>query len=91
MMVPAMTSLQQSVLGAIGDTPLVRLDRLVAHHGCEGTILAKLDHLNPGFSKKDRAALGMPSFGDTLSVQGSDAIHAYVLSLQHALHAAGSD
>ncbi|KAJ57506.1 cysteine synthase [Actibacterium mucosum KCTC 23349] len=48
-----------SVLGAIGNTPLVRLDRLVRHHGCAGTILAKLDHLNPGFSKKDRAALGV--------------------------------
>lgn len=48
-----------SILDAIGQTPLVRLDRLVAHHGCEGTILAKLDHLNPGFSKKDRAALGV--------------------------------
>ncbi len=49
----------QSILGAIGNTPLVRLDRLVKHVGCEGTILAKLDHLNPGFSKKDRAALGI--------------------------------
>jgi len=48
-----------SALGAIGETPLVRLERLVAASGCEGTILAKLDHLNPGFSKKDRAALGV--------------------------------
>ncbi len=48
-----------SVLEAIGQTPLVRLERLVAHYECEGTILAKLDHLNPGFSKKDRAALGV--------------------------------
>ncbi|WP_298919002.1 cysteine synthase family protein [uncultured Roseobacter sp.] len=48
-----------SILGAIGKTPLVRLDRLTKHYGCEGTILAKLDHLNPGFSKKDRAALGV--------------------------------
>ena len=48
-----------SILGAIGNTPLVRLDRLTGHHGVEGTILAKLDHLNPGFSKKDRAALGI--------------------------------
>ncbi|MCL4109696.1 UNVERIFIED_CONTAM: hypothetical protein GTU68_018423 [Idotea baltica] len=48
-----------SVLGAIGQTPLIRLDRLVALHGLSGTILAKLDHLNPGFSKKDRAALGV--------------------------------
>ncbi|MBO9398855.1 cysteine synthase family protein [Shimia sp. R9_2] len=54
-----MTNTHTSILGAIGNTPLVRLDRLVKHYGCEGTILAKLDHLNPGFSKKDRAALGV--------------------------------
>ncbi|NRB30094.1 MAG: cysteine synthase family protein [Rhizobiaceae bacterium] len=48
-----------SILDAIGNTPLVRLDRLTQHYGCDGTILAKLDHLNPGFSKKDRAALGV--------------------------------
>ena len=48
-----------SVIDAIGNTPLVRLDRLVAHYGLTGTILAKLDYLNPGFSKKDRAALGV--------------------------------
>lgn len=54
-----MTKTLDSILGAIGNTPLVRLDRLVQHYGCNGTILAKLDHLNPGFSKKDRAALGV--------------------------------
>lgn len=54
-----MTEILNSVLGTIGQTPLVRLDRLVQHYGCKGTILAKLDHLNPGFSKKDRAALGV--------------------------------
>ena len=41
---------------AIGDTPLVSLDRLVAHLGLNGRLLAKLDYLLPGFSKKDRAA-----------------------------------
>ncbi len=45
-----------SVVEAIGATPLVRLDRLVKARGLEGTILAKLDYLNPGSSKKDRAA-----------------------------------
>ena len=54
-----MTQAHASILGVIGQTPLVRLDRLVAHYGCKGTILAKLDYLNPGFSKKDRAALGI--------------------------------
>lgn len=48
-----------SVIDAIGGTPLVRLDRLVGAHGLSGTILAKLDYLNPGSSKKDRAARGL--------------------------------
>ena len=45
-----------SVVQAIGNTPLVALDRLTATLGLEGRILAKLDHLLPGHSKKDRAA-----------------------------------
>ncbi len=48
----------QSALEAIGHTPLVRLDRFTRNRDLQGTILAKLDYLNPGFSKKDRAALG---------------------------------
>jgi len=48
-----------SVVDAIGGTPLVRLDRLTRARGLHGTILAKLDYLNPGFSKKDRAAKGL--------------------------------
>jgi cysteine synthase A len=32
---------------------------MVARRGVKGRILAKLDYLNPGFSKKDRAALGI--------------------------------
>ena len=54
-----MTSVLPSVIDAIGNTPLIRLDRLVAARGLEGAILAKLDHLNPGYSKKDRAAKGL--------------------------------
>ena len=46
-----------SVLGAIGNTPLVELGRIT--RGLEGRILAKLEYLNPGFSKKDRIALQM--------------------------------
>ena len=45
-----------SVIEAIGNTPLVALDRLTAGLGLEGRILAKLDNLLPGYSKKDRAA-----------------------------------
>jgi cysteine synthase A len=43
-----------STLEAIGETPLVELKRLC--RGTGGRILAKLDYLNPGFSKKDRIA-----------------------------------
>jgi cysteine synthase A len=46
-----------SVLGAIGNTPLVELKRVTRQ--LEGRILAKLEYLNPGFSKKDRNALQM--------------------------------
>jgi cysteine synthase A len=45
-----------SVIEAIGDTPLVELHRIRAALGLEGRVLAKLDYLTPGFSKKDRAA-----------------------------------
>jgi len=45
-----------SIIDIIGQTPLVELARLVERAGVEGRILAKLDHLNPGFSKKDRIA-----------------------------------
>ena len=47
----------RSVLGAIGNTPFVELSRLTSR--LEGRILAKLEYLNPGFSKKDRIALQM--------------------------------
>ncbi len=54
-----MSKLLNSAVEAIGNTPLVRLDRLTRFFGVEGTIVAKLDYLNPGFSKKDRAARGI--------------------------------
>jgi cysteine synthase A len=47
----------RSVLEAIGETPLVELSRFVAARKLDGRILAKLEYLNPGFSKKDRIAL----------------------------------
>ena len=50
----AMNSYLESAVEAIGQTPLVELSRIT--RGLDGRILAKLDHLNPGFSKKDRVA-----------------------------------
>ena len=43
-----------SAIEAIGNTPLVELSRLT--RGIDGRILAKLEYLNPGYSKKDRIA-----------------------------------
>ncbi len=47
--------IQQSVLGVIGNTPLIRLRHASETTGCE--ILGKAEFLNPGQSVKDRAAL----------------------------------
>ncbi|WP_223478042.1 cysteine synthase A [Oricola indica] len=44
-----------SVLDAIGNTPLIKLQRASNETGC--TILGKAEFLNPGQSVKDRAAL----------------------------------
>jgi cysteine synthase A len=43
-----------SAVEAIGRTPLVELSRIA--RGSGGRVLAKLEYLNPGFSKKDRIA-----------------------------------
>ena len=48
------TQPHSSVIEAIGETPVVELFRLT--QDIDGRILAKLEYLNPGFSKKDRIA-----------------------------------
>jgi cysteine synthase len=49
--------LQAGVLSAIGNTPLVKLQRASRETGC--TILGKAEFMNPGQSVKDRAALAI--------------------------------
>jgi cystathionine beta-synthase len=46
-----------TVLELVGDTPLVRLQRLVPDGA--GTVVAKLEYLNPGGSVKDRIGIKM--------------------------------
>ncbi|HET9692251.1 MAG TPA: cystathionine beta-synthase [Acidimicrobiales bacterium] len=53
---PAM-EVADSLLDLIGNTPLVRLDRVGRDLAC--TLLGKLEYLNPGGSVKDRPALAM--------------------------------
>ncbi|MEL7255003.1 MAG: cysteine synthase family protein [Pseudomonadota bacterium] len=45
-----------SVIETIENTPLVELSRVREELALDGRILAKLDYMLPGFSKKDRAA-----------------------------------
>ena len=46
---------RDGVIEAIGNTPLIKLERVSAATGC--TILGKAEFMNPGQSVKDRAAL----------------------------------
>ena len=46
-----------SVLGLIGHTPLIKLNRL--NKGLKPLVLAKMENLNPGFSVKDRIGISM--------------------------------
>ncbi|QFR34556.1 cysteine synthase A [Ancylobacter sp. TS-1] len=48
-----------SITETIGDTPLVRLNRLPAERGVKATILAKLEFFNPIGSVKDRIGVSM--------------------------------
>src|ERR1700742_5270909 len=48
---------RDGVIEAIGNTPLIKLERVSAETGCN--ILGKAEFMNPGQSVKDRAALFM--------------------------------
>ena len=49
--------IKQNVLETIGNTPMIKLNKLV--NGISATILAKVETYNPGHSIKDRMALKM--------------------------------
>ncbi|WP_417518311.1 cysteine synthase A [Minwuia sp.] len=49
--------IKDGFVGTIGNTPLIRLNRVSEETGCE--ILGKAEFLNPGGSVKDRAALAI--------------------------------
>ncbi len=48
-------NIHDGIIEAIGNTPLIKLERVSAATGC--TILGKAEFMNPGQSVKDRAAL----------------------------------
>ncbi len=66
----------QSVIEAIGNTPLIYLKKASEITGC--TILGKAEFMNPGGSVKDRAAKGMlqQAFAEGLLGKGGQIIEA---------------
>ena len=56
----------------IGSTPLVRLNRISA--GLPGTVLVKLETMNPTSSVKDRIGLGMVQAGERAGIIGTGSV-----------------
>lgn len=56
---PGRGRIYSSITETIGDTPLVRLDRLAHVHGVKANLLAKLEFFNPIASVKDRIGVAM--------------------------------
>ncbi len=56
---PGRGRIYSSITETIGDTPLVRLDKLAKEHNVKATILAKLEFFNPIASVKDRIGVAM--------------------------------
>ncbi|KAJ1644975.1 Cysteine synthase 2 [Coemansia erecta] len=60
------TGVKTGVVSLIGNTPLIRINSLSDHTGCE--ILGKAEFLNPGGSSKDRIALYLIEKAETLGL-----------------------
>jgi cysteine synthase len=63
-----------SITDTIGDTPLVRLNRLPQMHGVKATILAKLEFFNPIGSVKDRIGVAMIDAMEAKGAIGPDTV-----------------
>jgi cystathionine beta-synthase len=55
----ARPAVAESVLDLVGNTPIVKVKRLMAAHGVRATVAIKMETLNPGGSAKDRIAIAM--------------------------------
>ncbi|MGO8737495.1 cysteine synthase A [Rhodoblastus sp.] len=64
---PGRGKIYDSMTDTIGDTPLVRFDRLAAARGVKANLLAKLEFFNPIASVKDRIGVAMI---DALEAEG---------------------
>ncbi len=67
-----MSTIANNVTELIGNTPLLRLNRVTAGAGAE--VLAKLEFRNPGASVKDRIALSMIEAAEAAGKIGPDTV-----------------
>jgi hypothetical protein len=64
---PGRGRIYNSITDTIGNTPLVRLDRIAERHEVKASLLAKLEFFNPMHSVKDRIGVAMI---DALEAEG---------------------
>jgi cysteine synthase len=64
---PGRGRIYNSIVDTVGDTPIVRLDKLAKEKGVGANLLAKLEFFNPTSSVKDRIGVAMI---ETLEKQG---------------------
>jgi cysteine synthase A len=57
--VPGRGRIYDSIVDTIGDTPIVRLDKIAKEKGVKANLLAKLEFFNPISSVKDRIGVSM--------------------------------
>src|SRR5260370_24731249 len=66
-----------SIVDAIGDTPIVRLRKMPQQHGANATILAKLEYFNPAASVKDRIGAAM-----VIAMEKTGVINAHTVLIE---------
>jgi cysteine synthase A len=49
----------ESIVDTVGNTPLVKLNRVTTQEGCVATVVAKVESFNPASSVKDRIGVSM--------------------------------
>ncbi|MDB2414850.1 cysteine synthase A [Rickettsiales bacterium] len=64
----------ENISAAIGDTPLVKLNKIAKDHGAVANIYAKLEFFNPLASVKDRLAFGMIEAAEQEGLIGPDTV-----------------
>ncbi len=67
-----MRTIHHDIISTIGNTPLVRLNRITG--GAGATVLAKLESFNPGGSVKDRIAAAMIDAAEAAGLIKADTI-----------------